>query len=353
MNNILITGASGWLGINLIKTFIKGIDLYPETHNLNENSSINVFIPKSEHSKLFNLFGDKVNYFYGDIRNKEDCKNFLSNFKNGTIFHLVGIIHPKKISDLYEINLEGTKNICDSAIDNGLEKIIVLSSNSPFGLNKDQNSPFDENSNYNPYFNYGKSKMLMEKYIKDIEQKKLINTVLIRAMWFYGPYQPDRQNLFFRMINKGKVPLVGLGNNLRSMSNTENLSYGLILAYLNEKANGNCYWVTDKRPYSQLEIIDTVRKVLSEEFSIESVNKNIKLPAVFSDLAYISDLILQRVGVYNSKIHVLSELSKNIFCNINKTEIDLGYKPKIDLFIGLKRNFEWMKANNNLNFNSK
>ena len=38
MNNILITGASGWLGINLIKTFIKGIDLYPETHNLNENS---------------------------------------------------------------------------------------------------------------------------------------------------------------------------------------------------------------------------------------------------------------------------------------------------------------------------
>ena len=45
MKNILITGASGWLGINLIKTFIKGIDLYPETHDLNKNSSINVFIP--------------------------------------------------------------------------------------------------------------------------------------------------------------------------------------------------------------------------------------------------------------------------------------------------------------------
>ena len=80
MKNILITGASGWLGINLIKTFIKGIDLYPETHNLNENSSINVFIPKSEHSKLFNLFGDKVNYFYGDIRNKGDCKKSTKLF---------------------------------------------------------------------------------------------------------------------------------------------------------------------------------------------------------------------------------------------------------------------------------
>ena len=350
MKNVLITGASGWLGINLINTFLRGIDLYPETHNLSENTSINVFIPRSEYEKIFSLFGDKIKYYYGDITNKEDCKNFLSNFKDGTIFHLVGIIHPKKISDLYKINFQGTKNICESAIDVGLEKIIVLSSNSPFGLNKDQVSPFDHNSNYKPYFNYGRSKMLMEKFIKEIEEKKLINTVLVRAMWFYGPYQPDRQNLFFQMINKGKVPLVGSGNNLRSMSNTENLSYGLILTYLKEEANGNSYWIADKRPYSQLEIINTVRNVLLKEFSIESINKNIKLPRIFSDIAYFADMIIQKTGFYNSKIHVLSELSKNIFCSIKKTEDDLGYNPKIDLKIGLKRNFDWMKFENKLKF---
>jgi len=350
MKNVLITGASGWLGINLLNTFLKGIDLYPETHNLSENTSINVFIPRSEHEKIFSLFGDKINYYYGDITNKEDCKNFLSNFKNGTIFHLVGIIHPKRISDLYKINLQGTKNICESAINAGLEKIIVLSSNSPFGLNKDQDSPFDHNSRYEPYFNYGKSKMLMEKFIKEIEEKKLINTVLVRAMWFYGPYQPDRQNLFFQMINKGKVPLVGLGNNLRSMSNTENLSYGLILTYLKEEANGNSYWIADKKPYSQLEIINTVRSVLLKEFAIESVDKNMKLPNIFSDIAYIADMVIQKTGFYNSKIHVLSELNKNIFCSIKKAEDDLSYNPKIDLKIGLKRNFDWMKFENKLKF---
>ena len=137
-------------------------------------------------------------------------------------------------------------------------------------------------------------------------------------MWFYGPYQPDRQNLFFEMINKGKVPLVGSGNNLRSMSNTENLSYGLILAYLKEKAIGNAYWIADKRPYSQIEIIETIREVLLEHFSIKSKNKNIRLPAFFSDLAFVADAILQKTGFYNSKIHVLSELSKNIFCTIEK-----------------------------------
>lgn len=350
MKNILITGASGWLGINLINCFLKGIDIYPETQNLNQDISINVFIPKTDYNKLNNLFGNQINYYFGDIRSNEDCKNFISNFNSGTIFHLVGLIHPNKISDLYDINLEGTKNICKNAIDNNLEKIIVLSSNSPFGLNKDKNTPFDENSNYNPYFNYGKSKMLMEEYVKELQIKKLINTVLVRAMWFYGPYQPDRQNLFFQMIKNGKVPLVGNGENLRSMSNTENLSYGLILAYQKQEAIGNSYWIADKRPYSQLEIINTVRKVLLENFNIESKNKNIRLPGFFSDIAFLSDSILQKIGLYNSKIHVLSELSKNIFCSIEKTEKDLGYKPKIDLTLGLKRNFDWMKSNNNLNF---
>ncbi len=89
MKNVLITGASGWLGINLINTFLKGIDLYPETHNLSENTSINVFIPRSEHEKIFNLFCDKIKYYYFYITKKEECKKFLSNFKYGTIFNLV------------------------------------------------------------------------------------------------------------------------------------------------------------------------------------------------------------------------------------------------------------------------
>tara|TARA_B100001057_G_C22853993_1_gene952040 strand:+ start:1314 stop:2366 length:1053 start_codon:yes stop_codon:yes gene_type:complete len=350
MKNVLITGASGWLGINLINTFLKGIDLYPETNNLMENTNISVFIPKPEHQTLFNLFGNKINYYYGDVTRKEDCKKFLSNFNDGKIFHLAGIIHPKKISDLYKVNFEGTKNICDSAIESGLEKIIVLSSNSPFGINKDDKTPFHHNSEYDPYLNYGKSKMLMEKYIKDVDRKKLINTVLVRAMWFYGPYQPDRQNLFFKMIKTGKVPVVGEGNNFRSMSNTENLSYGLILAYLKEKANGNAYWIADKKPYTQLEIIQTIRKILKEEFSIQSKDRNIWLPSFLSNFAYIADNIIQKIGLYNSKVHVLSELNKNIFCSIEQTEKDLNYKPKIDLNLGLKRNFDWMKKNNKLEF---
>ena len=89
-----------------------------------------------------------------------------------------------------------TKNICQNAIDNNIEKIIVLSSNSPFGLNINKDTPLMK-IKYNPYFNYGRSKMLMEEYIKEIQSKKLLAQFLLEQ-WFGGPYQPDRQNLFLK-----------------------------------------------------------------------------------------------------------------------------------------------------------
>ena len=41
--------------------------------------------------------------------------------------------------------------------------------------------------------------------------------MIIRPPWFYGPNQPNRQTKFYKMIRDGKVPIVGSGDNKRSM----------------------------------------------------------------------------------------------------------------------------------------
>ena len=93
-----------------------------------------------------------------------------------------------------------------------------MSSNSPLGCNKSNKIPFNENSPYNPYMNYGKSKMLMEKYLnRKINQG--IDITIIRSPWFYGENMPKRQIFFYKMIKKGIVPVIGSGKNLRSKAN--------------------------------------------------------------------------------------------------------------------------------------
>ena len=75
------------------------------------------------------------------------------------------------------------------------------------------------------------SKMEM-KTINKIYNKGQNENQIISLPWFYGPNQPLRQTKFYKMIRDGKVPVVGDGNNKRSMACTVNISQGLIIFML-------------------------------------------------------------------------------------------------------------------------
>ena len=200
-----------------------------------------------------------------------------------------------------------------------------------------------KNLRINPYLNYGKSKMLAEQLVKTYADK--LETVILRPPWFYGPEQPARQSTFFTMIRTGKMPIIGTGLNKRSMVYIDNLCQALLLAESVEAANGKTYWIADERPYTMKEIIQTIEMVLEKDFSIQIAHRNFRLPDFVSKFAYLVDQVIQSFGLYNQKIHVLSELNKNIVCDITKAKNDLGYNPKIALAEGMKRSIAWLIEN--------
>ena len=170
-----------------------------------------------------------------------------------------------------------------------MRRIAVVSSNSPCGTNPHPDHVFDESSPYRPYLHYGRSKMLMEQEVMRTQQERNIETVIIRAPWFYGPHQPARQSLFFRMIRDGNVPVVGDGENLRSMTYVDNLCQGLILSAAAETADGETYWIADERPYAMNEIIDTIERLLETEFGQKCAHSRRHLPNLVSELALLGD----------------------------------------------------------------
>ena len=157
----------------------------------------------------------------GDIRNRSDCANFCAGRQGRDPLSHCGHHSPKKVSEFFAINRDGTTNLLDVAIKAGVKRAVIVSSNSPCGCNPHPDHLFDELSPFNPHMNYGRSKMEMELTVR--ERSNQIETVLIRAPWFYGPNQPPRQTLFFQMVRDGKGPIVGSGNNLRSMAYVDNL----------------------------------------------------------------------------------------------------------------------------------
>ncbi len=53
-----------------------------------------------------------------------------------------------------------------------------------------------------------------------------LDAVVVRPPWFYGPFQPPRQTTFFTMIRKGRFPIIGDGEQRRSMVYVDNLVDG-------------------------------------------------------------------------------------------------------------------------------
>src|SRR5438094_9579586 len=97
------------------------------------------------------------------------------------------------------------------------------------------------------------------------------------------------------MIRTGKVPIVGSGDNLRSMVYTDNLCEGLLFAGVVEKARGEIYWIADRRPCSMHEIVDTVERLLEREFNFTVSHRRVRLPEGSSELAMMAQLTLQQL----------------------------------------------------------
>jgi nucleoside-diphosphate-sugar epimerase len=334
-DQILITGAGGWLGKRLVGKIAARDFSADVLARLPRSVSIRCLVLPGENADALHASGAEV--VEGDIRDPRDCANFCQGAEGALLLHTAGIIHPRRVKEFYEVNTLGTQNMLNAAVAARMRRAVIVSSNSPMGVNPHPGHLFDESSPYRPYMNYGRSKMRMELKVQEIAAGGRIEAVLVRAPWFYGPGQPKRQTVFFSMIREGKVPIVGSGNNLRSMAYIDNLCEGLLLAAFVEGAKGRTYWIADRHPYSMNEIVDTVERLLENEFHLPVAHKRLRLPDLAGGIATEADRFLQSLGLYNQKIHVLSEMNKTIACSVAKAEAELGYKPTVALEEGMRR----------------
>jgi nucleoside-diphosphate-sugar epimerase len=348
MAHYFVTGAAGWLGKAVVDRLVRG---FPENESLSSGlvvDSVSAFVLPGERGEL-QSWEESITIVEGDLRSETECQQFLSEANRGVLIHLAGIIHPRLLTrEFREVNVDASRNILEAADRFDLDRAVIMSSNSPIGCNKSRDDLFDEDSPYNPYMGYGKSKMELELYVNDLGKRSDLQTVLIRAPWFYGPFQPARQTTFFEMIRDGKAPIVGDGENRRSMAYVDNLAQGLLLAAITPGANGQTYWIADERPYTMNEVINTVEYLLANEFDFECKYTRLKLPSIASEVALLCDRILQSVGLYHQKIHVLSEMNKTIACSIEKARRELSYKPLVGLEEGMRASIQQLVDNGQL-----
>lgn len=329
----VITGASGWLGQNLVRTLAA------------DRERIRCLVPDAGDAPPLELVAPNIETVVGDVRDPATVDRLFADVGSAaSVFHAAAVIHPAKTTrEFFDVNVGGTQMVLDRARRAGVERVVHVSSNSPFGANATPDDRFDEDSHYNPYMGYGQSKWEAEVLVRQAHERADVPTVIMRAPWFYGPYQPSRQSQFFTAIRKGRFPLIGDGTQRRSMVYTDNLVQGLLCADRSDKAPGNAYWVADAEPYSLAEILSTVRDALTAEGLTVSGGRTLRLPRIASVVAEKVDGVLQGKGRYSQPLHVLGEMKDTIACDIGRARDEIGYDPAVGLFEGMRASIRWCR----------
>lgn len=339
----LVTGAPGWLGTRLLRALVEGLpDLPADLAERRPGKRVRCLVQPGLDTANLERINSEVSLVVGDLTDPASARKLCEGADGATLFHSAGVIHPARgVGELFRVNHLGTRNLLEAAEAAGVRRAVCVSSNSPIGCSRDPERLFDESTPYDPYMGYGRSKKLMEDTVAEFQARGKLQTVIIRPPWFYGPDQPPRQTEFFTMIRKGKAPIVGGGENRRSMAYVDNICHGLLLCEKVEAAEGRTYWIADERPYTMNEIVNTIERLLEEEFGKTVAHKRLVLPGLASEIAGFCDRAIQGLGFYNTKIHVLSEMNKTIACSIDLAREELGYAPRISLEEGMRRSIQW------------
>ena len=325
----VVTGAAGWLGQNLVRA------LAPAREH------VRCLVRDRDDAPLLETLAPSVEALVGDIRDPATLDRLFDGVRAPTVFHAAGVIHPEReVRELFDVNVGGTQLLLDRSRRAGATRFIHVSSNSPFGANATPTDRFTEDSPYNPYLGYGKSKLEAEQLVQLSHDRGDLATVIVRPPWFYGPFQPPRQTRFFAAVRRGRFPLPGTGTNRRSLVFTGNLVHGLLRAEVAAAAPGRAYWIADAEPHQLQEVLDTVRSALEAE-GLRVFHRQPRLPTAAGVLAARLDRVLQSRGRYVQAVHVLGELKDTIVCDISRARAELDYQPEVALLEGMRVSVRW------------
>lgn len=332
-DELVVTGAAGWLGQNLVRAVAMS------------RARVRCLVHEAGMGALLELLAPSVETLEGDVRDPAALDRLFEGLGSPTVVHAAAVIHPRaRLRELFDVNVGGTQLLLDRARRHGIHRFVHISSNSPFGANPTPADRFTEASAPNPYLAYGRSKLEAEELVRRAESRGDLETVILRPPWFYGPFQSERQSRWFAAVRRGRFPLVGDGNNRRSMVFTGNLVHGVLRAEVAAKAPAGAFWIADPEPYAMRDVIATVRRALEAEGLAVRGNHQVRLPRVAGAVAEKLDRALQARDRYVQALHVLGELKDTIACDVTTARRDLGYDPEVELFEGMRTSIRWCLA---------
>lgn len=199
-----------------------------------------------------------VSFFAGDVRDAEALRGAVERAE--TVFHLAAL-HTDDVrstSLYYDVNVEGMRALVEACTRSQVEKIVFTSTVACYGL--DVGCP-DETAPLAPFNDYGRSKVQAEKILLDWAKTQRRQAIIVRPSVVFG--EANRGNVYnlLYQIHRRRFPMVGNGENRKSMAYVGNIAD--FLAWANTHVSGtDIFNYADTPDLKVKELVTTARALM-------------------------------------------------------------------------------------------
>jgi len=317
-NHFLITGGSGFLGINLVRYLLaKGKTI----------TSIDFAPFDYEDCK------DKITIIDGDIRDKAAVDRAMQGAD--VVIHCAAALPLYPPEDIYTTDIDGTRNVLEAAEKHGAKRFVHISSTAVYGI--PDHHPLLETDPMQGVGPYGEAKVAAEGVCLGFREKGMCVPIL-RPKSFIGPERLGVFALLYDWALDGQnFPVLGSGNNPYQYLDVEDLCDAIwLVSTLPEEQANDTFNIGAKEfgtPKSDFQAV------------LDAAGHGKRIVPIPASPAIWTLRILEKFGWSPLYKWVYETVVEESFVSIAQAEKQIGYAPKYSNKDALLRNLEWYKAN--------
>ncbi|OKS86782.1 NAD-dependent epimerase/dehydratase family protein [Mucilaginibacter polytrichastri] len=317
---VLITGASGFVGYHLIEEAL--------------SQNLEVFVAVRKSSKTDHLKDFNIKLTYPKFSDIAALTAEIKANQYDYIIHAAGVTKAKSQKQYNHINATYTANLAKAAVAADVKKFVFMSSLAAGGPLTTLNGIISESDEPHPVTQYGRSKLLAEKELKNIPG---LNYTILRPTAVFGPRERDIF-IVIKQIVKGFELYIGKAEQKLSFIYVKDLAVATLKAI--HGGNKKTYNIADGNFYTKYEMANIIKDILQ----LNTIKFH--LPVTFVKLVAsitekISYLSSNTPALNLDKLNEL--LGTNWACSIEAAKQELGFYPRYNLDKGLEETIKWYK----------
>lgn len=317
MSNYLITGGAGFLGINLCRY------LLDRGHQVVSLDIADFDYPERS----------RITEIKGDIRHPATVDKSMQGID--FVIHCAAALPLYPKADIYSTDLEGTRNVLQSAFDHHVQRVVHISSTAVYGV--PDHHPLVEEDKLHGVGDYGICKVEAEAICLEFRTKGLC-VPIFRPKSFIGPERLGIFGMLYDWAKSGKgFPVLGTGNNKYQLMDVEDFCDAIYISTIIDAATANDTFNVGAKIYT------TIREDYQAVLDCAGFGK--KITGVPAGFAIWTLRILNKLGISPIYPWVYETAAKDSFVSIEKAERILGWEPKYSNKDALLRNYEWYIKN--------